>query len=207
MATPVRSHMDDPNTKWRYGKAPVYTVVNETYMEGKTQNHAEGSLEKIVENLVKTWEMEATHKMDPKDWKTVNHEKFFISMNNGKQWSMKDILERGTYNLFMKDSVMYDSKKHTFQSSHDLFKTAMPRGFAWEVLKVFCGPPNVVFTWRHWGYWEGPYEDKEPKNEKVELFGISVATLNDQNKLEGVEFYFDPTQFMANFNVCPMHKN
>ena len=27
-------------------------------------NHAAGSLEELVENLVKTWEMEATHKTD-----------------------------------------------------------------------------------------------------------------------------------------------
>lgn len=29
------------------------------YLKGRTQNHKEGSLEKVVENLVKTWEMEA----------------------------------------------------------------------------------------------------------------------------------------------------
>ena len=27
-------------------------------------NHAAGSLEEVVENLVKTWEMEASHKTD-----------------------------------------------------------------------------------------------------------------------------------------------
>ena len=27
-------------------------------------NHEKGSLEEVVENLVKTWEMEATHKID-----------------------------------------------------------------------------------------------------------------------------------------------
>ena len=27
-------------------------------------NHGAGSLEELVENLVKTWEMEATHKID-----------------------------------------------------------------------------------------------------------------------------------------------
>ena len=55
---PVRSHMDDPNIKWRFGSAPDYTLANLAYLKGKTRNHPEGSLELIVENLVKTWEME-----------------------------------------------------------------------------------------------------------------------------------------------------
>ena len=53
--------MEDPNIVWREGK-PDYTQANMTYMEGRTKHHKEGSLEKIVENLVKTWEMEGSHK-------------------------------------------------------------------------------------------------------------------------------------------------
>ena len=53
--------MDDPNIVWREGK-PDFTQVNKAYLEGRTRVHKEGSLEKIVEDLVKTWEMEASHK-------------------------------------------------------------------------------------------------------------------------------------------------
>ncbi|CAC5367785.1 unnamed protein product [Mytilus coruscus] len=62
---PVRFGMDDPNTTWRHGK-PDYTVVNNKYMREKSKNHQTGSLEKTVENLVKSWEMESTHKSDLK---------------------------------------------------------------------------------------------------------------------------------------------
>ena len=58
---PVRDYMDDPNIRWRYGK-PNYALVNEKYLKEKTNSHAAGSLEKIVENIVKTWEVESTHK-------------------------------------------------------------------------------------------------------------------------------------------------
>ena len=58
---PHRQHMDDPNIVWREGK-PDFTQVNKAYLEGRTRVHKEGSLEKIVEDLVKTWEMEASHK-------------------------------------------------------------------------------------------------------------------------------------------------
>ena len=53
--------MDDLKHKWLYGK-PDYNVVNLEYLKNKTQSHAADSLEKIVENLVMTWEMETQHK-------------------------------------------------------------------------------------------------------------------------------------------------
>ena len=28
-------------------------------------------------------------------------------------------------------------------------------------MKVFSGPPNVVFTWRHWGHLEGSFQDNQ----------------------------------------------
>ena len=62
---PTRSYMDDPGIAWKYG-LPEYDAVNRKYMAERTQRHVEGSLEKSVENLVKTWEMESTHKADSK---------------------------------------------------------------------------------------------------------------------------------------------
>ena len=58
---PVRDYMDDETTQWRTVK-PDYKLVNDKYMKEKTNNHAAGSLEKLVENIVKTWEMESSHK-------------------------------------------------------------------------------------------------------------------------------------------------
>ena len=40
-----------------------------------------GSLESVVENLVKTWEMELSHKIKVTDFKTIDQEKFTISVN------------------------------------------------------------------------------------------------------------------------------
>jgi hypothetical protein len=55
---PVRSFMDDPEIKWRFGGPPDYSLTNLMYLKGRSKAHPEGSLEQIVENLVKTWEME-----------------------------------------------------------------------------------------------------------------------------------------------------
>lgn len=56
--------MDGP-INWRT-KKPDFTELDRYFMKEKSRNHQENSLEMIVENLVKTWEMEATHKVEPK---------------------------------------------------------------------------------------------------------------------------------------------
>ena len=58
--------MEGEDIKWRFGAPPDYTLANLEYLKGKTRAHAEGSLEQVVENLVKTWEMERSHKLDCK---------------------------------------------------------------------------------------------------------------------------------------------
>ena len=63
---PIRSYMNDPDIKWRYGKAPNYTVVDEKYLRERTRKHPLGSLERTIEDAVKTFEMEVSHKVDPK---------------------------------------------------------------------------------------------------------------------------------------------
>ena len=57
--------MDDLNIKWRHEK-PDYTLVNTKFLKEKSKNHKAGSIEKLVEDLVKSWEMESTHKIDLK---------------------------------------------------------------------------------------------------------------------------------------------
>ena len=60
-ACPRQKFMEDPGIQWREGK-PDFTQVNKAYLEGRTRIHRDSSLEKIVEDLVKSWEMEASHK-------------------------------------------------------------------------------------------------------------------------------------------------
>ena len=56
----------------RYGSAPNYAVVNKAYFEGRTKIHSAGSLEAVVQNLVKNWEVESHHIEDTKFWQTMN---------------------------------------------------------------------------------------------------------------------------------------
>lgn len=83
-----------------------------------------------------------------------------------------------------------------FEKSHDLFRDALVNGFPWEVLKVFSGPPNVVFTWRHWGEFTGEYRGRSGHGELVELYGMLRVTVNSDLKIQKIEAYFDGTSFL-----------
>ena len=84
---PTRSFMDDPETKWRFGGPPDYSLTNLFYLKQRSKVHPEDSLEKVVENLVKTWEMERSHKVDCKQHKSVDQDQFNISANGGKAYN------------------------------------------------------------------------------------------------------------------------
>ena len=53
----------------------------------------------------------------------------------------------------------------SFEESHDLFRDTFTSGFPWEVLKVLSGPPHVVFTWRHWGKFDGNFRGNKGNGE------------------------------------------
>lgn len=75
---PERAFMDDPDTKWRFGDVPDYSLTNLKYLKERSKIHPDGSLEQVVENLVKTWEMERSHKLEATSHKSVDVENFKI---------------------------------------------------------------------------------------------------------------------------------
>lgn len=85
----------------------------------------------------------------------------------------------GSYNALLKSSVpeefkYYKADEESFESSHDAFRSAFPRGFAWEVINVYTGPPVVTFKFRHWGFFEGPFKGHAPTREMVQFYGVGI---------------------------------
>lgn len=119
-------------------------------------SHAAGSLEQLVENLVKNWEVEASFKTQLADWRTVDHEKYTFAINGGPPQSASHMLRVGTYNAIIAPNEYYSPEHSDFASSHKTFKRMMPT-FAWEVIEVYSGPPRVSFKWRHWGTFKNDY--------------------------------------------------
>lgn len=200
------------DVEWRYQTPPDYSRNDKFFAEEKKHNHLEGSLEAIVQNLVRTFEMEVSFKTNPQQWLSVVTEKFRMSTNGGKTFTAEDVAAEGTYNLFIGETPQYSAKEETFESSGKLFHTAFPNGFLWEVIEVLSGPPNVTFKWRHWGTFSGSFKDYAPTGETVEIVGLSIARVTEDLKLLSVEHFFDNSLFLNELTKgekhatgCPFH--
>ena len=194
---PDRGNLDThPPAIWRNGK-PDYRKADLAYFKGKTMDHKPGSLEMIVENLVKSWEMEATHIPDYKKWSTIDADSYQFQVN-GKLFDGEEASTIGSYNtlLSVASKELYDSDQRTFESSHVVFRSAFPEGFPWEVLQVFSGPPKVACSWRHWATFDGAYKDNVGEGQLVEMHGFLVATVNDKLKICKLEVFYKPDEFM-----------
>ena len=85
----------------------------------------------------------------------------------------------GSYNALLKSSLpeefkYYKAEEESFESSHDVFRSAFPRGFAWEVISVYSGPPQIAFKFRHWGFFEGPFKGHAPTGEIAQFYGLAI---------------------------------
>lgn len=195
---PDRGAIPGPDKQLRYGKPPDYRVADLLYFKGKTQNHKPGSLEKTVENLVKKWEMEATHLPDIAEWTTIDHENYTVQSNGGKIYSSSESCKQGNYNWLLEpvSKELYDCEKYTFEDSHSLFRDAFVDGFPWEVLKVFSGPPTVTFTWRHWGLFNGEFKGRRGDGEVYELYGFAVVDVTENLKISTLRIYYNPDEYL-----------
>lgn len=189
---------------WRE-EAPDYHLSHTVMPGQRSTRHAPDSLEAIVESIVQVFEMEVSHKKDPKTWVSMVTERFRTNVNGGPWASAQDIVDRGSYNILIGDSIFYSPGGESFESSHHIFHTAFPEGFYWEVLEVLSPPPVVAFKWRHWGSYTGEYKGFRPNGETIEMFGMSVAKVSDDLKLVEVEHYYDPNSFLARLTGgCPV---
>lgn len=71
------------------------------------------------------------------DWGSVDPEKFTINANGGHKFTLADNIEIGNYNMLLTDCILW--KPETNLESHDLFRGALPGGFAWELLELQSG--------------------------------------------------------------------
>ncbi|KAK7272589.1 hypothetical protein RJT34_29286 [Clitoria ternatea] len=195
-------HDEGENIEWRHGGPPTYDEVNKLFEEGRTKEWPEGSLEETVQNAIKSWEMELSHKTCLQDFKTINPEKFKLFVNGRDGLSAEETLSMGSYNALLQSSLPeelkpYKANEESFESSHEAFRSAFPRGFAWEVIKVYSGPPEIAFKFRHWGFFEGPYKGHGPTGNMVQFYGLGTIKVDDSLKAEEVEIYYDPGELLG----------
>lgn len=193
---PERSFMDDPLTIWMFDGVPDYSLTNYFFLKERTKRHAEGSLEIVVENLVKTWEMERSHKPDCLQHQTTDPVRFRFSANGGEVFDNVGAHQEGNYNVLLNTcpKEYYDASKTSWMQSHNMFHAAFP-AFPWELLEVFSPPPKVAFSWRHWAHFTGYYGENKGEGQIVELYGFATATVNEKLQICDLEVYFNPVEF------------
>jgi hypothetical protein len=184
------------NVQWRYGKQPDYTRSNDNLAKESTQNHSVNSLEALVQNLVRAFDIEANFKTNPREWLSVVQDKFSMSTNAGVSYKLTDIVESGTYKLLIGNTQHYKADEENFETSTNLFHSAFPDGFLWEVLEVYSAPPTITVKWRHWGHFRGAYKDFVPTGETIEIIGMSIVQVSDDLKILSLEHYYDNTKFL-----------
>jgi hypothetical protein len=184
--------------------------VNKAYFEGRSKVHAEGSLEAVVQNLVKNWEVESHHIADTKYWQTMNVDKFQAYANNLKcPFSAAQMAEIGPYNMLLGQHSLYDASKESYDTANEVFKNCFSEGFPWEVLEVHSGPPTVSFTWRHWGKLAGPYRASDgtvygATGQTIEMFGNCVARVSAELVIESLELFYDREAFIQSLASGPV---
>jgi hypothetical protein len=190
------AHSIETNVEWRYGEAPDYSHSNEYLAKESQRNHPHGSLEALVQNLVRTFDIEANFKINPSQWVSIVNDKFRMSTNGGSSYTVSDLVQSGTYKLLIGNTKHYKADEEDFETSTNLFLSAFPDGFLWEVLDVFSPPPTIAFKWRHWGHFNGKYKDYTPTGETVEVIGMSIVRVTDDLKILSLEHYYDNTKFL-----------
>ncbi|MEA5618467.1 SnoaL-like polyketide cyclase [Cronbergia sp. UHCC 0137] len=184
------------HVQWRNGKKPDYTRSNENLTRQSICNHPANSLETLVQNLVRTFDIEANFKTNPQQWLSVVQDQFYMATNNGTHYNLNDLIASGTYKLLIGNTEHYQASEENFETSVNLFHTAFPDGFLWEVIEVYSTPPTINFKWRHWGYFKGNYKDYLPTNQMIEIIGMTVVQVTDNFKILSLEHYYDNTKFL-----------
>ncbi|GMH24910.1 hypothetical protein Nepgr_026753 [Nepenthes gracilis] len=202
-------HEDAEIIHWRYGGPPNYDSTNKLFEDGRKKEWPKGSLEETVQNAIKSWEMEFSHKTRLQDCRTINPDKFKFIVNGREGLSGEELLAVGTYNALLKTSLpeefkYYRAEEESFESSHDAFQSAFPRGFAWEVLAVYSAPPLITYKFRHWGFFEGPFKGHAPTGELVEFYGLGTLKVDESMRAEEVEVYYDPAELFAGLLKGPL---
>ncbi|XP_022143666.1 pathogen-related protein-like [Momordica charantia] len=193
----------EKNTTWKFGAPPNYEAVNNLFEQGRTKIWPPGSLEEEVQNLVKNWEVENINKVVPEDFKIMDPKKVTFSLNGRKPITLEEKRKLGGgYNASLQTSLpakyrLYNLEEETAETSNKLFTTTFPRGFALEVVRVYAGPPVIVYKFRHWAFMEGPYKGHAPTGEMVELYGIGIFELDENKKIVKVEMFYDPAELLG----------
>ena len=192
----------NPGVVWRNG-VPDYSKVDKTYIEHRENILVADSLEHIVTKVVKNWEIEEHHVPDINQWITMDTKNLELYTNELKNpVDAAGLAKVGSYAFLLGKCPHFNGSKETFESADKMFNNAFNEtGFAWEVIKVYSGPPDVTFTFRHFGRHTGDYVDSDgqvfkPSGKMVVFTGTAIANVDENLVIKSIRLFWDRLNFI-----------
>lgn len=164
----------------------------------------EDAIKQLIQILIGAFEEEASVKLDRKQWNSVAPDIFRLCINRGKEFTIDEINSRGICRIFLEETLFHRSEELSEAAKQSL-ASAFQRRLCREIIAIYSGPPKLTFQWRHWGTFEGKLKDHSPLRLSIEIFGIAVATVNEELKLTRLEYFFDSDQFLQ--NIIALERN
>lgn len=61
---------------------------------------------------------------------------------------------------------------------------------------MFNGPPEITFTWRHWGRFTGAFKENVGNGQLIELYGFGKVLIDNKWKVTSIQVYFNQNILM-----------
>nr|CAD1834027.1 unnamed protein product [Ananas comosus var. bracteatus] len=199
-----RSHLvgeAERNTRWRHGSPPTYDLVNLLFEQERTKRKRCKTLSNLGDGAVA---------QDPAPGLQIHQSEQFPALRqrrkaaDGRGDAGGRQLQRAAPERAAGGAAVLQSGRRDVRVVARGVPDGVPRGFAWEVTQVYAGPPTVVCKFRHWGYMEGPFKGHAPTGEMVQFHGVAVLTVDEELRVEEVEIYYDPGEFLAGLIKGPL---
>mmetsp|Transcript_16645 Transcript_16645/g.19846 ORF Transcript_16645/g.19846 Transcript_16645/m.19846 type:complete len:139 (+) Transcript_16645:3-419(+) len=119
----IRDYQPAAGSSWRFG-LPDYAKVNKTYFQHRTMAHHEGSLEALVQKIVKNWQVEADNIADVHKWTTMDSAKFKLAVNGGCPCNAQLMADVGAPNILVSETLDYSGSSNSIERSRKIFNDA-----------------------------------------------------------------------------------
>ncbi|CAH2051887.1 unnamed protein product, partial [Thlaspi arvense] len=121
---------DAGQVQWRYGNPPAFDIVNQLFEEGQTKLFV--MARRVVRRDGSKRDQVMGDGIRLQDFKTINPDKFKLFVNGREGLTVEETLKLGSYNALLKNYLpeefqYYKTEEENFESSHDAFRSALPR--------------------------------------------------------------------------------
>ena len=157
----------------------------------------EDSVNQLVEFLTSAFKKESLVDLHENQRISVAPGVFRLRINHGREFALDEVNSHGIYRIFLEETLFHCADELP-EAVKQLLTRAFKRRLSAEIIAIYSGPPKLTFQWRYGGSFEGLLRDHTPTCLSIEVFGITVATINEDMQLTRLEYFFDSGQFLQN---------